>query len=266
LTYHIAALEKEFGVLLVQRSGRGSQVTGYGKTLLAHARTVDREIRHARDELRQLTDEFSGEVSLAISIASAVGLLPEALSEFAKKHPSVHLRIVDGLYPGVFRLLREGSIDFALGPLPPAKLHSEFTFDPLVASTLVIACRRSHPRIKTFRTLADLASEEWVAAGEQGGPGTIVQQIFGDRGIAPPRIVVQAESIISFQSILESCNYLGLLPAVWFKHHPESPLSVVSIRESLPTLRLGIIRVASAQQTPAAKAFIAALRKSARHF
>ncbi|KAG1259984.1 hypothetical protein G6F66_014452 [Rhizopus arrhizus] len=71
ISYTVAKLEEDLGVVLLHRSARGVAPTTAGTRLLAHAREILGRIDAARADVREDLTAPRGTVSLAMSIASS---------------------------------------------------------------------------------------------------------------------------------------------------------------------------------------------------
>ena len=260
LTKSLGQLERELGAALVQRSARGTQFTELGKAMLARARAIDAELRRADEEVGQLRGLAQGSVSVGVSAAAAIVLLPGALNEFRRIYPSVQVRILESLYPSVALLLREGVLDFAIGPLPPGAMDKDLIAEHVFDNELLIGGRRDHPLRGKVRRLADLADAEWISGGPPGSRGAVVQEVFAALGLAPPKVAVQVDTVLVFQALLASSDLLGMLPRQLFEGLANENIQPLRIKERIPPIRIGFMRRADSPLTPAAAAFAECVR------
>ena len=92
---------------------------------------------------------MSGAVAFGISAVPAFTFLPAALEKFGRRYPEVRLRIVSGTYPTALPMLRDGSIDFTIGPEVDMQGGRDILAERLFDKTCAIVCRRGHPRAGT---------------------------------------------------------------------------------------------------------------------
>lgn len=118
LTHSLGELERELGATLFERRARGMVPTPVGQVFLRRAAVIDNDARRARDEVAQFLGNDQGEVVVCLSVVAHLVLLPMALPLFQQRFPRVRLRIVEGAFPGVESRLRDGSMDFYIGPAP----------------------------------------------------------------------------------------------------------------------------------------------------
>ena len=257
MTKSIRQLEEELHVQLLHRSGRGAVATRAGKVVLARARVVQAELKGIEADLEQLRGERTGTVVIGVSPATSVLLVPEALVRFGRQYPRATVRLVEGrdfLLP----MIREATLDFAIGPKSARKLDSAIHFKPVYRTSFVIAGRRGHP-LHAARTLRDLAQASWVTftARERSG---LLYQIFSDAGLPPPKSIVQCESYTTAMAVLASTDALGMLvPQVLAGPYAHGFLQQIRIKEQLPSMTLGMFRRIDTPLTPAASEMATAI-------
>lgn len=259
LTAAVRQLEEEFGAPLLVRASSGVVPTRFGRVFLERARFIDRESQRAREEIAQLRGHWEGSVSFATSPGVGVEIVPPALRAFRKDFPSISIRCIDGLYPAVLAHLRDGSIDFAVGPCEGGDLEPPFVSEPLFNSEVVVAARRDHPNAQAT-SLRELVDCEWIAWGTPRGPDTIVRVAFDAEGLPPPKIGMVCESFLALPGIVAETSMLGPVPRVMLKDtRYRDHLTIVPTRERLPSPTISVIRL-DQPITPATETLIGWIR------
>ncbi len=62
-----------------------------------------------REEFEQLQGSAAGSVTIGLSIAAHLRLLPKSLQPFRNRHPKVRLHIIEGFYPTLAPGLQDGT-------------------------------------------------------------------------------------------------------------------------------------------------------------
>lgn len=96
LSRRVAALEKDLGVRLLQRSTRHFSVTDVGQDVYRHARAMLDEARAARETVARLSAQPRGLVRVACPVALAQVQLASLLPEFLALHPQVQVQVAVG--------------------------------------------------------------------------------------------------------------------------------------------------------------------------
>ena len=262
LTKSIRDLETELGAPLLQRSSKGVFPTAHGQALNQHALVVLRELASAREQMRQLSGDLGGELSIGAVPLAVMLLIPETLRTFGREFPQVHLRVSEELYMAQLQRLRKGEVDVAIGGVPAGLPLGEFLIEPLIQTRMVVVVKRGSPLARA-QSLLELAGAKWVytAANSQEG---YARQLYESNGLAAPQIGAVVNSTLTLLSLVTSADYVGLMPEQITRHPALSQLlSVVPVREKgLPLEVAAMVRSDSALN-PITKHFIAHLHRAA---
>ena len=119
ISYGIANLEAQLGVLLFEREGtRKPQLTVAGRALLAEARSIAHGMDGLRAKAKGLLDGLEAEVNLAVDVMLPAERLGKVLRAFAKEFPTVQLRLhAEALGAIVAMVLDRGAVIGISGPL-----------------------------------------------------------------------------------------------------------------------------------------------------
>ncbi|MES2535797.1 MAG: LysR substrate-binding domain-containing protein [Pseudomonadota bacterium] len=266
LTHNIGELERELGATLFERRSRGMTATPVGELFLRRAKVIASEVRRAQEEVEQFLGSDQGEVVICLSIAAHLTLLPMALPLFQKRYPGVRLQIVEGSFPAVEARLRDGSMDFYIGPSPDPDPSREFVIEKLFDNTRAVFARRGHPLAKA-RSLAELTGASWITTGITDKAEAEFTQLFSINKLPAPRLVVQAGSMLTLLTTLMSSDAL----AITLRQFDEFPLTrsalqVIDIKEKMPAPPIMIVRRASLPLTPAAEYFCDMFRRASASY
>jgi DNA-binding transcriptional LysR family regulator len=106
---HIADLEKQVGIRLVNRTTRSVNLTEAGKRYLEFAQRILTEIAHEDAAMVGLRENAEGE--LAVVSPKWIGSLDlgDAVAAFAAEHPKIHVRLeLGGLSERTYNFIEEG--------------------------------------------------------------------------------------------------------------------------------------------------------------
>jgi LysR family transcriptional regulator, regulator of abg operon len=262
LSRSIRELERELGVPLFERTARGVTLTQGGALFLGRAKAVRSELRRARDELDQFRGITHGRVVACLSTVPHISMLAPALRPFRERYPDVHLEIFDGLYPSIEPALRDGTLDFYIGP-PPERVPAEFVADTLFENTRVILCRKGHP-LAGARSLSELTEAEWITTSVTYKAEEEIGPLFAQFNLPAPRLVMQAHSALTFLVAVAYYDLLTMLPVQWLDFPmTRDALQRIHVKEPLPGRPICILRRAGLPLTPAAEYFCDMIRRAA---
>ena len=138
---HIARLERELGVTLIDRAS--GQVTDEGALVIERARRILREVDDISADLAALDDVISGDTRIGVIGTTARWLMPAFLTTLRTQYPAIRPTISDGGTSTLVPRLVAGQLDAAIVHLPVD--DPELTVEPLFAEDLILLVPKSHP-------------------------------------------------------------------------------------------------------------------------
>jgi DNA-binding transcriptional LysR family regulator len=124
VSQQLAALEKEAGVRLLEPAGRRLRLTPQAGLLVAHTQVLLEEMERAEAALAQSLSEIAGTLRVAGFQTAVLALVPHALSELERQHPSLRVEVTELEPELALPALIAGEFDLILGeeypgfPLP----------------------------------------------------------------------------------------------------------------------------------------------------
>jgi LysR family transcriptional regulator, regulator of abg operon len=263
MTKSLRQLEDDLRVQLIRRNTRGVVPTPSGRTFLARARAIQAEVRKAEEELGRLAGDAGGTVSISVSPAAAALLAPEAIAEFLGSHPQTRMRIIEGTPSALAPLVRDQTLDFALGNRPAQKLDAGLKFRVLLRTPMVVASRRGHP-LREARSLRQLADARWIGLYPPG-TGGMVERAFAAAGLPFPQRYITCESHVFAFELLARTDALMPLPAQLFDAPSiRRTLTEIPLDEPFPSMVLGMCSRADTHLSPLAAALARTVTEVAR--
>ena len=212
----IAELESACGVRLLERGPRGIEATRFGTAMVSRAAEAFDAVRLALRDIEFLADSASGEVWVGASESYvAGGVLARIIERMGKQYPRISIHAIEANTAArQFEELRARKVDLMLGrisgPIADDDLTEARLFDEpiqVVAGTASRWARRR--RIE----LAELAQEQWILAPPHTVVNDMVANAFRAQGLTPPSLRVTTYSMQLRMQLLESGQYLTVLPA-----------------------------------------------------
>jgi len=251
-THSLADLERELGASLFERSAHGMVPTPVGEVFLRRAAVINNDARRAREEVAQFLGNDQGEVLMGLSVVAHLVLLPMALPLFRQRFPRVRLRIVEGAFPAMESRLRDGSMDFYVGPVPELPPGSEFHMEKLFDNTRAVFARRGHP-LAQAQSLAEIAHAPWITTGITGKAEAEFLELFHQLGLPQPQLAIEAESMLTLLTALMTTDALAITLRQYDEHPlTRSVLQRIEVKEVLPAPPIVVIKRVALPLTPAA--------------
>ena len=265
VTRALRELEQEQALPLLIRTPTGLGFTPYGKTMLAHARLVLNQLQQAQGEMAALRGRTADLVKAAITPWLMLTVLPPAVMAFRSKVPAVRLELSESLMANAQSQLREGTMDFAITPLPASSAPQEFHCEPLLEYETAYMVRRGHP-LAHSTSLHQLLEQDWVMSYTPESFDALLDAVFHRHGARLPRQrIIQAHSFGMLQALVESaemCTWCPLPIAALPQF--ASRLQPLALRESGQPTQLNIVTRRNSILSAAAHAFIDTLVRTLR--
>lgn len=254
ITRSIREIEHELGVPLFERHAKGVRLTPMGEVFVRRATTIDSELRRAREEIGQLKGRATGQVTVALSTASSIALLPRVVADFRRRYPEALLKISESFFHAAEAEILDGRIDFYVGPLDIAASTSKFTVEKLYDNSRLVVGRRGHP-LSGATSLAQLTDAYWVSPtlstrSEEGLTYSDIDldDVFERVGLPRPKVVIHARSALVVMLAIADSDLLTVLPHQWLDY-PATADRIMAF-SSLPPLPAPAICIARRVDVP----------------
>lgn len=195
VSQQLAALEREAGAVLLDRTARAAELTDAGRRLAEHAERILALIEAAEADLSAAGP--TGRVTVTAFPTAAVAFGP-ALVRRVRAHPGLTLLLRETQREEGLRLVRTGEVDVALvadwsGRLANADSRaglegSLLQFYRLIRDPLVLVLPRGHPAADPAVQidLDKLRDEPWLAAPAGEPSRQAVDRLLASTGGMPP--------------------------------------------------------------------------------
>lgn len=181
VSLQIRLLEEAVGAALLQRVGRGVQLTAAGEIVGRYAREILHLWSEAADEVTALTGVLGGTLRIG-AITTAEYLIPPLLVKFTETRPQVKTYFKVGNREDIVRMLAAHEIDLAVMGSPPKELRThavEFAKHPMV-----FVAAPGHPLMRRKRVaLKDIEAAHLLVRERGAGTRTTVENLFKASGL-----------------------------------------------------------------------------------
>ena len=260
----IAALEREAGAQLLERTARGIRLTEPGRVLLGHAEAILDRMSAAHAQLESVGRMAGGRLRIGAFQTATATVVPQAIAAFAAAHPGVELSLVEAVSPAAVAALRAGTVDLAIVTYLPELLSPDVAVVDLVDDELFVALPERHPLARRPRLrLRDLRDETWIEAEPRDTQPNLLTAVARAQGFEP-RVRFVAEQWTTKQGLVAAGVGVTLIPG----------LAVATVRDDIVLRSLGpraprrrvVVLLAAGYRAPAVEPFVDVLRsESAAH-
>jgi DNA-binding transcriptional LysR family regulator len=207
VSQHVAALEREASVPLVERSNRGVIVTPAGRTLAARAADALDLVRNAFDELTAATEHHELTITVAAFPTAITAML---LPLRARLAPSIRMVIIAAEPEEALAHLIARDVDAAItdGHIDEHSSTAEQLHRSVLRTEPIQLVTRSN-RIAT--SLAAYADDEWVLGAPSSRLGSAARQACRAAGFTPNVIAETDDHQVTFD-VIRASGAVSLLP------------------------------------------------------
>lgn len=203
---HVARLERELGVTLVDRQRGG--LTDDGLVVVERARRIIHDLDDISAEMASRGDAVHGDTRIGIIGTTARWLLPRMLQGLRTEHPGIHPIIHEGNTTTLVARVQTSHIDAAIVHLPLDE--TDVNIEPLFAEDLILLTPKSHPAAeKSSISLAELAGEQLILPAA----GTAFRRVL-DRAAASVGVELQPKAEIDGVRLMASLAFEGYGAAI----------------------------------------------------
>ena len=149
LWHQVRELERLLGASLVQRRGRGIQLTEDGQALLELAEPLVAGFALISSTFADLKESIHRRLVVASTASLLANELKAPVRQFYRQHRDIHLTLVDRNTPEALRMVENGDADLAVvGHFADEPTHPLLDYEPLFKRGMMLICAREHELAK----------------------------------------------------------------------------------------------------------------------
>jgi DNA-binding transcriptional LysR family regulator len=264
VSQQLAALEREAGAALLDRTARTAELTEAGRRLVARAAEILALMEAAEADLA--APEPAGRVAISAFPTAAVAFAP-ALTRTVRAHPALSLLLRQTAGGEVLRQVKAGQVDVAIVDDWTGRLAAgqpALRFFPLITDPLVLVVQRGHwaGDVRVPISLHRLRDEPWLAT-----PAGEASRLAVDRVLAATGGVADApsefEGLATILSLVARGIGIAILPRLTLAAG-DVRVAVRELPGTSPARDLYAVARASSVRRPAVAVIIRALTTAAR--
>jgi DNA-binding transcriptional LysR family regulator len=251
---HIADLERQLGVKLIERRSRA--LTAAGEFLAGHVLRAEAILAQAAHGVAALREPGLGALSVMASGTPGTYLLPDVIAHFRQTHPGVRVTFGLGTSTEVVNAVRSHRAEIGIsgGFVAAPEIEAE----PLIEDEIVIV---GPPSFKGRRVSRDeLEASTWISREEGSATRVIADAALADLGIVP-RHRLDLPSWESIKMVVRRGYGIAAFSRLALTEELEAGTLVVIPFVPWKVRRtFSIVRIRDAALTPPAQQFLLMLR------
>jgi DNA-binding transcriptional LysR family regulator len=265
VSQQLAALEREAGAALLDRSARAAELTDAGRRLVRHAAEILAMIEVAEADVS--VQEPVGRVAISAFPTAAVAFAP-ALTRTVRAHEGLNLLLRQTQGSEGLRQVRAGQVDVAIvddwtGRTPVSA--GGLVFSPLVRDPLVLVVPRRHWAADPREPVAvhRLRDESWLAPPAGEPSRRAVDRVLAQAG-GVPEAPWEFEGLATILSLVARGIGIAVLPRLTLAAG-EGRVVVRELPGHSPARNVYAVARESGVRRPSVAVILAALTAAARN-
>jgi DNA-binding transcriptional LysR family regulator len=264
VSQQIAALEREVGLALLERTSDGPKLTSAGEALMEHGDAVICRLEEAERALAQIAGLEGGRLRLASFPTASATLMTRALALFRQRFPKVELEFTEAETEDSYPALKRGDLDLAIVfdyPGFPLEFSRDVEAELILEEPMRVALPPGHPlaAAKSVR-IEDLSEEDWLCGALPSSCRFQVINLCREAGFEP-KISFQSDDYEVIKGFVAGGLGVSLLPEL-AGGDPEIELR--SVRGRKTVRRLYAVTREEEARPPAAEQMVGILGDVAR--
>jgi molybdate transport repressor ModE-like protein len=256
---HLRLLEAAAGQRLVERSGRGSQLTEAGHILAARAAQALSTLAAAEEELGALAGLQTGTIHLGASTAPGVYLLPDTLGCFRRSYPGVTVEVEIAASEEILKRLLTGRLQLAL--VGATRADSRIELEPFLEDEVVGVTKPGLAPLKNGKLAPSRLADFMLLAREPGSSSQrVIDDELGEIGIQPAGVWELGSSEAIKRAAREGLGLAFLSRYAVAEEVERGDLESFRLAGRRPLLRhFSVAHLGGRPLTPAERSFVATL-------
>jgi DNA-binding transcriptional LysR family regulator len=265
VSQQLAVLEREAGVPLLERAGRGVRLTDPGLVLAAHAEALLERAAVAEADLAAAAGDVAGRGRIAAFQSVSLHLAIPAIAALRRAAPRLRCELVESEPEQALPALALGDVDLVLGdewqnqprPIPAGVVRHDLLTEPV---RLVLPARhRAVRRHAGAIPLAELAGETWTTGHPWMGWDEMTTDTCRTLGGFEPDVRHRTNDAAISLALVARGEAVAMLPALPLLGRPAG-LAVRDIAEGPVHRSIFTATRATDARRPSVQALLAAVR------
>jgi DNA-binding transcriptional LysR family regulator len=268
VSQQLAALERETGVKLLERAGRGVRLTDPALLLVEHAAALLQRAEEAEADLAAAAGEISGRGRVAAFQSVSLRLVLPAMKALARDAPRLRCELIEAEPEDALPALALGDVDLVLGDEwqhQPWRLPSGLERHELLRDPVEVVLPARHPVARRHRRavpLAALSGAVWVTGHGGTAWEEMVQRACRGSGGFEPDIRHHTNDATVALAVVADGLAVTLLPVLALPKRRGGLTRRAIEGLSIERRSFAVTRVADAAR-PSTQALLAAVQEAA---
>lgn len=261
VSQQVKRLERQTGVPLLERVGRGVMLTGEGRHLVDAGGRLLSDLEQVEADLHRQASQVTGHLRLAAFSTAMRGLVAPVVRDLLHAHPGLTISLTEREPWDTVALVADGRLEMGLAHTwgdVSLEVPDHLERTSVAADVADVIVHRDHAlAARAVVTPHDLVDESWIATPE----GTICRQWLSrmyDGTGHRPRIAHESMEFASHLALVGAGLGIALVPRLGRGGLPDD-LVAVPAQDPVPTRDVVAVHRRTMRSSPAVRAVLDAL-------
>ncbi|MCO8169362.1 LysR substrate-binding domain-containing protein [Pseudomonas sp. 21LCFQ02] len=267
VSQQISMLEQELSIDLIERRGRGVELTIAGRKLVETANRIFEELESARADMAELKKVVAGDIRVAAFPSVAAALMPKAIKRLHASYPMLEVLFEEMEPEEGMNALRSWQTDIAIIDdlnVPAGLLDPGIEITPLIEDVFDVMMSPDH-RLAGLEqvTWADLEHELWVMDTASSTYTRMLTDACQRSGYSP-KIMARCKGYEVTSALIREGCAIAIVPGLRSRFDMQG----VRVCRLVPEIRrrISIAYRRGEKKSPALQVFIRCLKEHAQAF
>ena len=255
VTLQLQALEREFGVVLFERSGRRLVPSREGQVLYEMAQPLVENLDGLAERFRdKISGLDAGELRIAANSTTILYLLPKVVAAFRQLHPQVRLSLHNAITADGTDLLRSDAADLIVGSL--LDVPSDLSYETVQRFEQMLITPLGHPLSSVPQLeLAQIAEHPLILPPRRQVTWRLVDRIFQQQRL-PYSVSLEVGGWEVIKQYVALGMGISVVPALCLAAEDARELAIRPVGSLFPPRTYGVAVRRGRPLSPQARAFI----------
>lgn len=210
LSRSMASLEKELGVALFEKKGRGVNLTKAGKLFLEYAEQILEDCKVATDKMREISEK-GGRIDIGYVFPLAGHYIPHKVKQFLerKENQNVVFSFLQNHTTAIADRIKTGELDVGFGGCLD---RDDMEFFPVVNQEMVIITPKEHPLAEAGRLPLSVLEQYPIIGYEKASwLGTHTRRFYHNSNLSP-NIIMECPDEYSIVALVRENFGIAFIP------------------------------------------------------
>lgn len=255
ISHQVKALERELGVKLYERLGRGIRLTSDGEILFEYAASIIQKLDDIDAHFAELAHKESRRIVFAAYRGYMMYQLPTCVEKFKKKYPNVQVTIMNRILDSeILSMVVAGEIDFGI-----TASWNDFTgmdYYQTAEYDMFLCTAPDHPFAKRKKvTLREIAKEPLILYEKQNSIRRRIDEVFERLGLWH-NVIIETGGAGIIKEYVKLGLGVTIISGISLSLKDAQPMRMIPVTNYFGKLGYGVALRKGKYLTPATKEFI----------